>query len=97
MIKLTCSIFMISNNFDIIIFTYIDIKMSKDSSAEFYQNNKERLQRQFVKDIKVFLKKKKKSDNMVVNDTKIYQQMNNKSLLSIKKYYEMRKNKKLFF
>ena len=47
--------------------------MSKDSSAEFYQNNKERLQRQFVKDIKVFLKKKKKSDNMVVNDTKIYQ------------------------
>ena len=47
--------------------------MSKDSSPEFYQNNKERLQRQFVKDIKVFLKKKKKSDNMVVNDTKIYQ------------------------
>ena len=51
---------MISNNFYIIIFTYVDIKMSKDSSAEFYQNNKERLQRQFVKDIKVFLNKKKK-------------------------------------
>ena len=34
--------------------------MSKDSSVEFYQNNKERLQKQLVKDIKVFLKKKKK-------------------------------------
>ena len=59
-IKLTCSIFMTFNNFYIIFFTYIDIKISKYSSAEFYQNNKERLQKQLVKDIKVFLKKKKK-------------------------------------
>ena len=44
--------------------------MSKESSAKYYQNNKERLQRKLVKDIKVFLKKKnKKSDNMAVNDT----------------------------
>ena len=42
--------------------------------------------RKFVKDIKVFLNnKKKKSNNMVVNDTKIYQKMKNKSLLSIEK------------
>ena len=60
--------------------------MSKDSSAKYYQNNKERLQKELIKDIKVFLKKKKiKSNNMVVNDTKIYQKMKSKSLLSIKK------------
>ena len=60
--------------------------MSKKSSAKYYQNNKERLQKNLVKDIKVFLKKKKKkSDNMVVNDTKIYKKMKNKSLLSIEK------------
>ena len=59
--------------------------MSKDSSAK-YQNNKESLQKNLVKDIKVFLKKKKKTNgNMVVNDTKIYQMMKNKSLLSIEK------------
>ena len=69
--------------------------MSKDSSAKCYQNNKERLQKKkLVKTIKVFLKKeKKKSVNMVVNDTKIYQKMKNKSLLSIKKkYYQISKN-----
>ena len=39
-----------------------------------------------MKDIKIFLKKKKKkkSDNMVANDTKISQKMKNKSLLSEK-------------
>ena len=46
-----------------IFFTYI--RISKDSSAKYYQNNKEKLQKKFVKDIKVFLKKKKKkSDNV---------------------------------
>ena len=45
---------------------------SKNSSAKHYQDNKERLQKKrLVKDIKVFLKKKKKSDNMVVKDSKI--------------------------
>ena len=34
--------------------------MSKDSSAKCYQNNKERLPKKFVKDIQVFLKKRKK-------------------------------------
>ena len=39
-----------------------------------------------VKDIKVFLKKKKeKSNNIFLNDTKIYQKMKNKSVFSIEK------------
>ena len=39
-----------------------------------------------MKDIKIFLKKKKKkSNNMVMNVTKISQKMKNKSLLSIEK------------
>ena len=60
--------------------------MRKDSSAKYYQNNKDRLQKKLVKDIKVFLeKKKKKCDKMVVNDTKINQKMKNKNLLSIEK------------
>ena len=46
------------------------MKISKDSSAKYYQNNKERLQKKLVKGIKVFIKKKKKRSNMVVNDTK---------------------------
>ena len=60
--------------------------MFKNLSAKHYQENKERLQKNLVKDIKFFLKKdKKKSYNMVVNNTKISQKMKNKSLLSIKK------------
>ena len=60
--------------------------MSKDSSGKYYQNSKERLQKKLMKDIKLFLrKKKKKHDNMVVNNTKIYQKMKNEILLSIKK------------
>ena len=45
-------------HFYVYFFTYI--KISKDLSARYYQNNKKRLQNKFVKDIKVFLKKKKK-------------------------------------
>ena len=60
--------------------------MSIDSSAKYYQNNKEGLQKKLMKDIKMFLKKKmKKSDNMVVNDRRIFQMMNSKGLLSIEK------------
>ena len=33
--------------------------MSKKLSAEHYQENKERLQKKLVKDIKIFLRKKK--------------------------------------
>ena len=42
--------------------------------------------------IKKKCKEEKEKNKMVVNDTKIYRQMKNKSLLSIeKKYYKMRK------
>ena len=52
--------------------------MSKNLSGKYYRENKER--------IKIFLKKKrKKSENMVVNVTKIFHRMENKSLLSIEK------------
>ena len=45
-----------------------------------------------VKDIEIFLKnKKKKSDNMVMNVTKISQNIKRKSLLSIEKNIRMRK------
>ena len=43
LIKLMGSIFVSSSNFFINIFAYI--KMSKNSSAKCYENNKERLQR----------------------------------------------------
>ena len=60
--------------------------MPKDSSAKYYQSKKTVLQKNLMKDIKIFLKeKKKKSNNMVVNDIKINQNMKNKSLLSIEK------------
>ena len=58
--------------------------MSKNVSAKYYQENKERLQKKLVKDIKIFVKKKKKkSGSMAVNVTKISQKTKNKSLLSI--------------
>ena len=60
--------------------------MSKNLSAKYYQENKERKQKKLVKAIKIFLgKKKKKSDNMIVNVTKIFQKMKNKSFLTIEK------------
>ena len=44
----------------IYIYIYLFIYLHKDSSAKYHQNNKERLQKKLVKDIKVFLTKKKK-------------------------------------
>ena len=71
--------------FFIIFFTHV--KMSKDTSAKYYQNNREILQEKLVKVIKIFLKKKnKKSNNMIVNNTKIYLKMKNKNWLSIEKH-----------
>ena len=62
------------------------VKIPKDSSAKYYQSKKTVLQKNLMKDIKIFLKKKKKkSNNMVVNDIKIYENMKSKSLLSIEK------------
>ena len=60
--------------------------MSKNLSARYYQENKERLRKKVVKDIKIFSKKKKKkSGNVVVNVTKISQKMKSKRLLSVEK------------
>ena len=54
--------------------------MFKTVSAKYYQENKERPPKKLVKDIKIFRKKnKKKSDNMVVNVTKISQKMKTKA------------------
>ena len=62
------------------------IKMPKSSSAEYYQDDKESLQKRLAKDKNFFLKKKKKtSDNMVVKDTKIFQKTKSKSWFSIDK------------
>ena len=63
----------------------IYIKKSKKLSVKYYQEKKERLQKKKTKkDIKIFLNwKKKKTDNTVVNGTKISQRMKKKSLFSI--------------
>ena len=46
--------------------------MSKYSSPKYYQNNQESLQKNLLKAIQFFLKKKQeKSGNMIVNGTKI--------------------------
>ena len=57
--------------------------MSKTLSAKYYQESKER---KLAKDIKIFLKKKKKkSSHIVVNITKISHEMKNKSFLNTEK------------
>ena len=66
--------------------------MTKALSAK-YQKIKKDYKKQLTKDVKIFLKnKKKKSENIVVNVTKISQKMKNKSLLSIESCYRIRKN-----
>ena len=53
--------------------------MFENSSAKYYQDNKERLQKGLLEDVKVFLKKEKEnSGSMVAIDTKILQKMKNK-------------------
>ena len=50
----------------------------------FFQEGKERLQKKPLRDIKIFLKKKKKKiDNMVANAPKIFQKMKKINWLSI--------------
>ena len=68
----------------------------RNSSAMNYPDNKEKLQKKKLgKDVKVF-QKKKKSNRIVMNDTKISKKVKNKSRLSIEKeYYKMRKNPSL--
>ena len=56
--------------------------MSKNLSAKYFQESKERQQKKLMKDIKIFPKKKKET---VVQLTKISHKTKNKSLLSIEK------------
>ena len=61
-------------------------KMFKYSSAKYYQNNKEKLQKKASERYQSPSKEEKeKTDSMVVNDTKVYQKMKNKSLLIVEK------------
>ena len=43
------------------LFSYVN--MSKDSLAKYYQNNKDRLQKEVVKDNEVFVEKRRKKGN----------------------------------
>ena len=67
--------------------------MSKNLSAKYYQENKEGLQKEVRERYQNLSKKEKeKSDNMVVNVTKISQKMKKLNWFSIEKYYRMREN-----
>ena len=66
--------------------------MSEDSAAEFNQDNKDRLQKKLVKDIKDFLKKKKKSNNMVVNKTNLPKDKKQRLFEYRRKIHKMRVN-----
>ena len=58
----------------------------KDLSAKYYQENKERLQKEAHERYQNLSKEEyEKSNNIVLNVTKISQKMKNKSLLSIEK------------
>ena len=59
--------------------------MSKILSGKYCQENKERLQKMLLKDIKIFQRKKKKNINYMVIVAKISQRMKSKSLLRIEK------------
>ena len=66
--------------------------MSEDSAAEFNHDNKDRLQKRLVKDIKDFLKKKKKSNNMVVNKTNLPKDKKQRLFEYRRKIHKMRVN-----
>ena len=63
--------------------------MSKNLSANIIKKIKKGYNKKLVKDIKIFLRKKKKTCNiMVMNFRKMFQKMKNKSWSSITKYIE---------
>ena len=66
--------------------------MSEDSAAEFNHDNKDRLQKRLVKDIKDFLKKKKKSNNIVVNKTNLPKDKKQRLFEYRRKIHKMRVN-----
>ena len=63
--------------------------MSKDSSAKYNQDNKERQQKKACERYQSLSKEEKEKKvtiwSKIQNDAKIYQQIKNKSMLSIKK------------
>ena len=64
--------------------------MSKDSSAKYYQNKKERLQHKAQERYQSLSKeeKGKKNDSVTINNIKICQKMKSKSLMSTEKNIE---------
>ena len=63
--------------------------MSKNDQLNIIKKIKVGYKKNLLKDIKIFLKKKKKkSDNMVVNVTKIYLKMKKINWLSMEKNVE---------
>ena len=77
-------------------FSWVSINMSR---IKRYQQNiikkiKKDYKKKLLKNIKIYLKKKKKkSDNMVVSITKIFQKMKHKSLLSTEKILQNEKKR----
>ena len=60
--------------------------MSKNLLAKYYQENKERLQKKACERYQNLSKEEKEnSNNMVVNDTRMSQDMKNNNFLSIEK------------
>ena len=71
----------------------IYVKVSKKLSAKYYSENKERLQKKFVKNIKIFLKKKKEKKRQYGCERwKLPEEEKNKLVEYRKKYYRMKKN-----
>ena len=91
-LKFKSNIIKSSNKSILFIIFFVYVKIFIKLSAKYYQENKERLQKKLVKDIKTFLKKKRgKSNIMVVNVSEIYQKMKNKSLFKQMLYYNYKK------
>ena len=61
--------------------------MSKNFSAKYYQENKERIQKKARETCQnLFKKEKEKSDNIIMNVTKIFQNMKKLNWLNIEIY-----------
>ena len=97
MIKLTCSIFISSNNFFHNFFTYVKIHKSKNSSDEYYQIIKKDYKNKLAKDIKLFIRKKKKKKQQYGHERykNLPKEEKRKLVEYSKKYYQMRKNGRL--
>ena len=94
-LKLTCGIFMTSDHFCIFFYTYKNV-IRKIQQLNFIKiiktdSKKKKKKKKSHERIKVFLKRKK-SGSMVVSNTKMYQNIKNKSFLSIYKNYKTIKN-----